>query len=429
MKIFKSKNSVNTGPRWAWTTMLLIGAIAIGMFSCNEDEDSDLTPDPGDGQEAESGWLHAYWVQQPNGTRPFYVQVDERLPAKVDLSAAVELGVGVAPIPSDDGFFTINTNASTISKWEVDKSTFELSVSSAFSYASTGAQPVSLPIFLSDDQGFITDLQEGIVVEFNPEIMEITKIHSVEPVTPASGEGYRVRLFDGDVLDNGKIFHSIEYTVEGVCCEFPFQEPTPYLAIFDPTTGQVEYKTDPRLPIGGRFTTVDADGFNYISPNEYTAVNRHYFNLNGMDGFDKYFLFRLDGNGNIDEGYTYDLTSILDIDYGGQVNAVQGDEFLVTYNDIDEWPEAYDDRWNWWGDPEFSRISVVNSSTNDVKPFTGLSNFSLGGYYIGTVEGFNYWSAAGENSGALVRQVSFDNFEVVTEVPSGSNMSIIGKLW
>ncbi|MGD1895053.1 MAG: hypothetical protein ACFB15_31225 [Cyclobacteriaceae bacterium] len=430
MKFLKSKNE---NSKWAWLTLLLVGIISLGVISCSEDEDNNLTPDGG--VEAESGYLQVYQVRTPSGV-VMYANIGESFPDKIDLSNSIELGSNIGVVASGDNFFVINTNAQTISKWEIDKSTIEANVTGVLSYASLGLTGFVPIAFIDDSKAVLAGFFDGVIAEFNSETMEITETRQIQPLMPGSSNGVSASITSNGIgLENGKVMYSFQHVVEGNCCDFPFDEPTPFMAIYDPSSGSVEYISDERLPIGGLFSTSDANGNWYMSPNYYLEVNRHYFGLD--DRYAKYYTIRVDPNGNIDPSFECELSSAITIDYGGQINAVLGNEILVNYQDIDTWPSAYSDRWNWWGNPDFTNNTVIDMTTNATKPFTAFDDYSLGSFYITTIDGDNYFVATtlpegadvSNQQGDLLRQVSFDEFVLVTEGAPSFNVQNVAKLW
>ncbi|MEM6738292.1 MAG: hypothetical protein AAF620_19710 [Bacteroidota bacterium] len=427
MKTFNSKNLSKTSRKWAWMTMLLIGVTSVGITSCSEDDNSEITTV--DEVEAESAFLQVYQNSTPGG-RITYIRVTETIPEIADITQSIELGTEITIKTFGGQIFAVNPDASTITKWVVDKSSLELSVASVLSFASSGISSTRSLTFASETQAFLFDVVEGVLLELNPESMEITKTHDIGSALPGGSDGMRIGVNEGFLLNSGKVVWSVSYVADNGCCINPIPENVPSVGVFDPTTDQFTYKYDDRL-YGGGSASVNDNGTVYISPNAYIAMNYHYFNILGEP---RYYTLRLDDNGDFDTSFEFELTEVIDIDYGGYLVAKNGDEILVDYYDIDEWAEAWDDRWNWWGNSLYDKASVINLETKEVAPFTGFDNYSNGGNFINNIDGVNYFGGYNwiDNVGwesDLLKQESFESFTVVTKGSAGVSIGDFVKLW
>ena len=418
-----------------WLSALLMLVTAFGSMSCQDDDvaSEDMTPDE---QEVESAILQVISVTTPGGTSVQYASVTPEILDDFDISQAVELGTGVAVTYFEDDMYVINSSASTITKYSVDRSTLELQVEDILSFASTGITSTRTLVFASSTRAFLSDLLEGSILEFNPESMEITTTYNVPvPVTDIPAN-LNVFIFQGFLLNGGNVVWPIDYNAGGTCCDDPVPlEVMPSVAVFDPTTNQLTYKSDPRLPLGNR-SFQGGDGTVYLGAAPWLGFFQNYFgSLPGA----YYNLVRLDANGDF-ESSGFSAEGLLDIDYGGNIQSAQGDEVLIRYQDIDAWPESYDDRWNWWGDPAFNFDVVVNLADNTFRTFDQFDEYSLGVVNVGNIDGQNYFAAytavsVGFEDGdqqqtvELIRQESFDNFTPVQTLPFDAGINLITRLW
>ncbi|MEM0941316.1 MAG: hypothetical protein AAGI25_16245 [Bacteroidota bacterium] len=422
----------NKNKKWAWATMLFIGLVAFGITSCSDDE-NNVTPVEG---EAESAILQVVSVVTPGGSSVQYARVTPEILNEFDISQAVELGTGVSVKAFEDDMFVINSSASTITKYSIDRSSLELKVQDILSFASTGLTSTRTLVFASSTRAFISDLNEGVILEFNPESMEITTTLNVPVPVPNAPSNLNVAIFQAFLLNSGKVVWPIDYNAGPSCCDNPVPtEGVPAIAVFDPSTNQLTYKSDPRLPLGNR-SFQSGDGTVYLGAAPWLGFFQNYF---GSLPDANYNLIRLDDNGDF-ESTGFDAENVLEIDYGGNIQSAQGDEALIRYQNIDAWPESYDDRWNWWGDPAFNFDVVVSLSDNTFRPFNEFDEYTLGVVSIGNVDGQNYYAAYTatsigfeggdqEQTVDLIRQESFDNFTTVQTIPFDAGIVLVTRLW
>ncbi|MEM6737162.1 MAG: hypothetical protein AAF620_13950 [Bacteroidota bacterium] len=416
----------------AWASMLLLGVIFVGIFSCSTDDSTDIATEEA---EAESAYFQYYRNETPGGS-VIYINVNENIPEVADLSTSVELGIEVVAIPFGENIYTIDGNASTVTKWQVDRSSLGLSVTDLFSIASTGVvssigfgeYTTRTIVFASDTQAFIANLLEGSILEWNPTTMEIVKTHKVDPVVPA-GDDYYIDIFRGLALEGGKVAWSLDHYPPETCCDLNFAESLPILAVLDPATGDFSYKYDDRMPYGGLATTF-ADGNAYMSSSRYVGMTNNYFDT---DKESDHYMLKIDSDGNFDPSFEFNISAVADIGWGGQVLTLQGNEILVDYHAISEWPEAFDDRWNWWGTTGINEVKVINIETNQTRDFTGFADYNGGFWPWGVLEGANYYAGYnyedGDTKADLLKQNSFDDIVVVTTAPDGIFIEGIARLW
>lgn len=426
MKFF---NRINK--KQAFASLLLIGAISFGIVSCN-DSDNDVSPD---GVEAESAYLQVYSNDTPTGSIT-YMRASENIPSNIDLSQSVELGQNTTVIPFGKNAYAINSTASTITKWIFDESNLKPNVDGLLSFASAGLSTSRTIVFASETQAFLADFLEGSILEFNPDIMEVVKIHEV-PSLPAGGtyqfgtsESYYVEAFPGQVLSSGKVVWSLYYFDDQICCNSTIPENAPALAVFDPSTDLFTYKIDDRFPMGCA-TQPDADGNVYITPNINLIESQHYYQL---DLEPKLFVSKLDENGDFDESFTYDLSAaVANIKSGGEIAAVDGNRLLVNYTEFTEaWPDSFDDRFLYFTS-ENKKVSIIDTETDEVTSYSGLDQYTFGTFLVSVSDGVNYHNGFSFNDGVFqavfLEQQSFTEFTVLTSGDPGTYLTSFGRLW
>ncbi|MEM8896285.1 MAG: hypothetical protein AAGC88_17025 [Bacteroidota bacterium] len=426
MKLLNSKIKVRTSTKWVITSIFLLGALSAGIFSCSDDDGTELGAD---GVEAQSAYFQLYYNETPGG-RITYVNVSESIPEQTDLSKSIELGGGIYATSFGEHIYAINGNASTITKWQVDKSTLEPSVADIFSIASTGAAaPLQFgefttrtTVIASETQAFVANLFDGIILEWNPSTMEIVKVHNVDPVNVA-GEGYYIDIFRGKVLEGGKVAWAIDHYPPETCCQLNFEENLPVLAVLDPATGEFSYKSDSRMPYGGMLATY-VDGV-YMSSSRYVGMIDTYFN---MDRDSSHYLLKVNSNGDFDPSFELNMSDLADIGWGGNVFAVEGNQVLVDYFEFDTWATAFDDRWNFWGAVP-ARIKLINSQTNAIEDFAGFENYPGGAWPWSVVDGKQTYTGYKENGGDLLQQNSFDDIVTLTVATDGVAIEGFERLW
>lgn len=415
----------NTMNKWAWATMLLIGMITISTTSCN-DGDGDTNPD---GEEIETAWVIGYRVETPQG-RVYYLEAHETLPSETNTGEAVELGLNSRIYSYGENPYTWNGDAGTITKWEVNKSTLALNPIGIVSFASVGVTGnIAEPAFISETQAFTTNLAEGVVVEWNPSIMEITQVHNVDAFPDLGVDGLLFE-FRKEVTNDGKILIPIETTAINTCCTYPSGAAGARTAIFDPTTATVTYHVDNRLigsdvshytdPVTGTRYCVPSYGNSWVPPffeNPETLPNAH-------------SLLKVNDDGSFDASYEYNLDDVLHIDFYSATSFIYDNKLVFTYADDYEWG-SFDERWYVFAFGNF-KASMVDLETNEVEPFDALSDYD-GASSVGTIDGQTYLRATtrdteGNQNTFILEQNAIDSYTEVTK-HVGGNIEHFNKLW
>ncbi|MGD1895066.1 MAG: hypothetical protein ACFB15_31290 [Cyclobacteriaceae bacterium] len=427
-------SKLKTSRKWAWLTMLLIGVLSVGTISCddNNDDNNTVTPEPNEPVETEAGWLIGYRTRTPQGL-VWYMEVNEELPAETDLSNAVEIGFNAQILTFGSDVWTWNGDASTITKWEVDRTTLDFSVTELLSIATTGISGRRVAnVFFSETQAFITNLAEGTIVEWNPQTMEIITVHNIDTL-PDLGEEFS--FYTEQVIyqtSDEKIMMPIVFPTPNDPSQFPSPEGA-MMAIFDPETSSVVYNRDDRMIANHSTLMPDfADGSFYMVPNAYNSFWDPYLNMTGRPT--AMGVTRINPDGSFDPNFFVDLRDFVDIAFLRSQFFVFDQKFVFSYiNTADyQYPESYDDRFDVFSQP--AKLLAVDLITGDVSDFTG---FDIDGntvdlaIFLGTVEGVNYFSgySAADGQGSLLIQNGLDPMTVVT-IHNGDNLfQEVAKLW
>ncbi|MGD1894889.1 MAG: hypothetical protein ACFB15_30370 [Cyclobacteriaceae bacterium] len=429
---------MNTNKRWAWLTMLLIGMLSLGTISCNEDDNDDnnnVTPAPDEPQETETAWMIGYRVGTPQGAVRYF-EVHEEFPSQTNPSQAIEVGLASRVYSFGEHPFTYNENAGTMTKWSVDKSTLEISVAGIVSFASQGFSGLAggPPIFLSETQAFVSNLREGVVLEWNPSIMEITTVHNVDPL-PSLGDGYESGFYgewNKYASSDGKVVMAVEHYAPDACCdeEFLAQPDGAIVAVFDPASGTIQYNQDDRL-----YSTHDdllydpvTDTY-YAPPADGNSIASEYFGEELIEN--PFVLLRLNDDGSFDPNFALNLEDHVSIDYFSDADFIFDNKLVFTYIENVDYSTSFAERWNWFGTlpPDAIKTVAIDINTGEVLPFNGFNEFPFG-WYLNSVDGVNYFdgtSSDGADNGIL-RQDGFDSFTTLTTNDNG-DFRWVGKLW
>lgn len=424
------KSESKISKQWTWLTMLLIGMLTLGITSCDEDDSNTVTPEPEEPEEVGSAWVYGFSNNSPQGA-VIYMGVSEEIPTQLDLNTSIELGSRVNTFSYGEDIYTWNSNASTITKWVVDRSTLEVSVENILSLASIGITGSSggNPAFLSDTRAFVSDLAEGVMIEWNPETMAITQTYQVDPLPKQDDLIGNVFFSENrrSVSAEGKILMPVQY-IPFDCCEY-YDVGGAYLAVFDPATGTIEYNQDSRLISSNGIFLSDEAGNKYLAPTEYNFMVTNYFDVNENEIGSPFPILRVNDDGTYDPDFIFDVTDFIDTKLIAGVVTVFDNNVVVRHVEEDfEFPEAYADRWSFWGDG--FKSSIVNFETGEVRDFTAFDGFSYD-FFVGNIDGNNYFSAGlgGDNvTGTIIRQDGAEQFTTVTSVDGGV-IQHINKLW
>ncbi len=419
------KNIKKTSPIKSWVTLLLLGAITFTITSSSDDE----AVDPSTSVEAESGWLIGYRTNTPQG-RIWYMEVNEELPAETNQANAVEIGLNGDIFTFEGGIWTWNGDAATITKWEVDRTTLEFSVSGLLSLASSGISGNAPNIFFSETLAFVSSLAEGIVVEWNPSTMEIIELHEVDPL-PDLGASFS--FYTEQVLyptSDGKIMMPIVFPPPNSTDEFP-NPPGAMMAVFDPVTSSIVYNRDNRMIANHSTLMPDpTDGTFYMVPNFANSYWDPYFDLTGQPV--PYGVLRINQDGSFDPNFFVDLTDFVDITFLRSQFFVFDQKFVFSYLDAADYqhPDSYGDRFASFG--LTADIIIVDLVTGEVSDFAGFNGSGFdAAFFLDTVDGINYFSGfnAATEQGGLLIQNGTDALPTVTIHNGNNDFQAVSRLW
>lgn len=423
---FNKMTKINTTKRSAWITMVLLGIISLGINACKTDTD-DTTPDV---EEVGSAWVIGYRTETPQG-RIYYLEVNKNIPTETNTSEAVELGLNSRIYSYGEHPYTWNGDAATITKWEVNKSSFELSAIGIVSFAGIGVSGnIAAPAFISETQAYTTNLAEGVIVEWNPSTMEITKVHNVEAF-PDLGIDNLLFEFNKEITADGKILIPIETNEIGTCCDYPAEVAGARTAIFDPKTATVTYHVDNRLlGANNAHFTDPVTNSRYsvpVWPNSVAAA--FYTNLETLPN--PYSLLKVNDDGSFDTGYEYNLGDVLDITLYFGTSFIYDSKIVFTYVGDDYTWGSYDDRYTILYSGNF-KAALVDLETNEVKPFNAFSDYTSARAF-GVYDEIPYINASaidsdGNQTSYLLQQNAIDDFTEVTK-HVGGGIEHFNKLW
>lgn len=412
--------------------MLLMGIISTGIVSCSDDNDSDVTPDPGEGQEVESAWLYVTGVNTPQGFVR-YMEIHEEIPARSNVAEAVELGLNSRAFFFGEHPYTWNGNAAVMTKWKVDRNTLELTVDGVLSFASAGITgDVGEPAFLSETQSYFANLKEGVVLEWNPNTMEITETFNVTPLPDPGGEVF----FFGNVgkyVVNGKIFMPFEYTGPATCCNyFAPNGGGAVVAVFDPATGTVEYVQDKRALAANNVFTLDDQGNRYVGPLFENFLVEPYFNVDMSTLPSTTNLIKFNDDGTFDPNFEFDFAEVIPNAKLLSPSALIFDnQILVFYLDSSFiFNPDYEDRYSI---PFTSyKTGLVDLNTKELKPSETNQFGPLSPNTWAIVDGTVYFLTFGEEVNGeapmlLLTRNSANNYTKVSEHFGGS-IRLVAKL-
>ncbi|MEM9673499.1 MAG: hypothetical protein AAF992_12980 [Bacteroidota bacterium] len=424
---------MKTSKKWAWLTMLLTGMLSVGITSCDEDDNNTVTPDPSDGQEAESAYFFGYRDFTPQGS-VYYIEVQEEIGSGTNKSNAVEIGLNAYVTSYGEHPYSFNGNAGTITKWDVDKTTLELSPSAILSLAgSTGLSGSVRPVFLSETRAFINKLEEGLIVEWNPSTMDITEVYNVDPLPDLGAEVVAYRQHSGYISSEGKIILPVWVAEPANCCETSHlpQPPHSLVAVFDPETGTLQYNRDSRQYANeGTLLQDPVDGSYYLYPASRNDFIEPYFVTEGLP--DLRSVLKINQDGSFDPNFHFDISEVIGATYQRSANFVYDGKMAYNYVDTADYtyPDAYTERTEIWSvNGPLLRKVLIDLNTGEVTPFTGLDDYS-GSFQVNTINGVAYFSASNSDNDvySIVRQDGANEFTPLTTRSEGNFMSF-GQLW
>lgn len=276
-------------------------------------------------------------------------------------------------------------------------------------------------VFVSATSAFINDLIEGVIVEFNPATMEITKTYDVTSLEVPSNFG----AFNNAYAYNGKVVFPIRWQPV-TCCDYP-NPLYATVAVFDPATEILTYSEDERSLAINSILYADGNSSVYLLPNSYNASINHFYSANQK----AFSVFKLKADGSIDNTYEVDLTvGLPDMKLYNSSSFVYQDVAVFTYSE-NEFTESFANRTATQNAMTFKAVSY-NLNTNEVKPFTAFAPYARGVNRKAVIDGKGYFVAYNPSANTLdtdlLVQNGLDDFTVIAAI-KGGDFPYIEKLW
>ncbi|MEM6841418.1 MAG: hypothetical protein AAF632_04275 [Bacteroidota bacterium] len=432
MKMFNAKDTKKTSKKWAWLTMLLIGILAVGTVSCDEDDSDDnntVTPEP---EEVESAYMIPYSVDGASG-RVAYLKISENVPEIIDVENSVELGLGVQIFGIGDNPFAWNSNAQTITKYAVDRTDLSVSIEGIISLASLGfGSSFPAPAAVSDSIAYFFDLAEGVAIEWNYKNMEIKEVLNVEPYADYIISNEFVSFIP--YVEGEKILMSIRERPITVCCDIGnINGIGATVAVFDVATKTLKYNSDDTSIAAFNEVRIDTDGSIYVIPTRENAFFEPYYNYTGTSS--PHVILKLNQDGTFDPNFSFDLASVIpDLEIIEIIPAILNGKAIVQYYSSDDASldtVAFDDK---LAVPRtFGTKSVaVDLATGEVTEFTAFEKYDFTAF-VPETRGELYVVGYSQvvNPFDRVHFLRVNSFDSYTELTTYDNIAggTLFKLW
>ncbi|MEM0939835.1 MAG: hypothetical protein AAF600_10695 [Bacteroidota bacterium] len=407
-----------------FSPFLIVTFIGVSVFlsSCDDDADPEIDGNP---TEIETAVAYGFRTETESSTI-YYLGVYEDFVDELDVEDAVELGPNQRVWFFGEHPYTWSGDASTITKWNIDKTDLSITQGETVSFAAEGVSGnLGEPVFFSESRAFFFALVDGKIIEFNPSDMTITTTINVDPVEfegHANGAWYdawiKYTINDKVFLPIGLIAGSDWLLPDGAM-----------VAIFDPSTNSITYHTDTRLQAGQYWFPTSDDGIAYVLPGWDLDAEVHYNGV--MNPLPTQNILRLNNDGTFDDSWTFDMNAPLST-LGNplavyDVVTVANNVAVILWREGDAWPEDPAERWNEFGSQ--GRYAAVNLVTGEASPFTAWSDYEGVGS-AKPIDGVNYFIVwqSGNNEEILLRQNAFDSYTEVTKLTGGS-IRTAARLW
>ena len=411
--------------------LLMTPVITVFMTGCQDDNEADSDDPPGIG-EVETAILYGYRTRGPEGP-VYYMSVSEEIPSEPDLANDIEIGAGWSNriYGFSGSVYTWSGDASTLTKWDVDRNDLSFTKGAIMSMAGVGISGnLGEPAFISGTQAFFFSLPEGKVVEFNPATMEIVEVIDVDPLvyegvpfTPAGGFFYDV--WD-KYVSNGKIIMPVAAEDDVESWTVPNKAT---VAVFDPASKNVTYHDDLRLATSTSTFVLDENGTWYQATSFLSSYAAYYgghdtSSWNALNG-----LLKVNSDGTYDPGFFIDFSEVLDSRSIGNVAFISNGKAVVNYKEPGwEFPADFQDVLSSGGDVS----AQVDLTTLEVTPFTALDEYSRFGLRSIINGNLILWAARAREDGAsntvILQQDASGSYTEVSEM-IGGDIRVVEQLW
>ena len=344
--------------------VFLIAVLTISLTGCDDDNDSNNADDME--PEAGTAYFVGLFINTPTG-RIWYLGAYEEIPASVNLSQMVELGSGFRLSPYGEHTYVWNGNAATLAKYGVEND-LSIEVESIMSFASTGlAGDFGPPAFISDTQAYFFALNEGKIIDFNPEEMTITEIIDVAPLEFSPDPEARHVVWYS-YISGDKIILPIGHYPAGSNVRSEAK-----VAVFDVTNKTVTYNTDSRASAGYDEFSTNNQGEYYYRPRFWEVYSRYYLDSPSPTGV----MLSVREDGTFDPDFSVNLEEILNAKGIYDVSIVFDNQAVVSYFDSD-----------WTPPNEFTQVftqtrptALVDLDNGTFEPFTAFDEIASGAIF------------------------------------------------
>ncbi|MEM6736835.1 MAG: hypothetical protein AAF620_12295 [Bacteroidota bacterium] len=425
---FTLTNRKGTGFKVKLVPMIMLAFSTMLFIGCSTDDDDDMDPDLTG--EIESAVTIVYRIIDSNSDT-WFIEAYEDIPNEVDIATVTEVGQRGSTVNPIDGAVLVWNGEGLITKWAVDRTNLDIFQDGTIDIAELGVEgDIGTIVSKSTTEAYLMDNKIGVIVKFNPEVMEVLEVITYTPYNP-------VGWFPND--PNEPFVNTFQHRLNGDLIIAPFltgdfnDATAPYEAImfvFNTLTNEVQFVTDDRIATGNdRFIT--APNGNMYYPNSWAAglltENNPNHDVSQMPSTST--ILRFLPNGTWDQDFILEMN---DIDPGmltiWRPQFVVGNEMVVSY-----WPP------NTPLDPEggislgiFGQTRVaatINLETFESRPFTALDQYN-GFNIIGEFDGKTYIGAfPAEGPGILVRQDGIDIYTEVLTSAEGVQLRQVAQLW
>jgi hypothetical protein len=351
-------------------TPLFVLALALGMSACKDNNTDNVGPET-----AEAVFVNAN-ISTPDGYVN-YIGAFPELPTTLDRSRLVEFGRDAHVATTYKGnIYTYAANTKAVTRWNVDKNN---TISRAGSFSVADKQVGSYPGFVvfSDTRGFIFEVQQGKVIEFNPETMTITKEIAVPaPERPYAYYGFLPKVHGNKIVAN---LSESDWDTKTM-------QKRVGVVLFDVTTEKLTYHFDSRSHTTYEYF-LDSKGFFYALPDFWA---NSYKVLGNSKDAPKTTMLRFDVNaGQFDPSFALNVEEILN-GYVMNVYPITDTKFFISYAPKPLNPAInYDNAWT-EVKGKAKILDITTGKASDIPGLTGEYNTSSAGEASYTIDNVLY---------------------------------------
>ena len=385
------------------SVMALFAFVLLFFTRCKEDD-----TEPNIDGEKGSAILYTGRYSTPDGRKFLMGAFDEVPQSDPDISKLTELeGSSVSTFAANGYVFTWNGDASTITKWTVESDNSFIE-SAVLSLQSTGIAGNNFAhVVLSETVAYTPAIQDGIIVKWNPETMEIEKTITITaPPTTLDSYVFRSHLSGDNVyipLEIGD-WDNLKTDKKAI------------VAVFNTTTEVLTYATDDRRPPSSR-AYVDEIGDFYMLPWSTTLMFNVYGDETGYPAHSNVLRIK-SGETTFDAGFSQNIDSISK--GAGVISSfyLGNNKLLVQeYGSEDDYP-ADEDLWDFTS--QLLRYKLVDLVAETSVDFPGTNSGYSGNNNSFMVDGKHYYQSPNKVTGVTAIGVIDENgFQKTFEISGG----------